>query len=618
MRAAGARVDAFIDRCDRRGHHLHPGLPDPRRRAGGGSRYGRQGREVRARREEGDLHAVQPEAHPRLQGEGRLVRRARRAGEPVREVQPEAREGGREVSRSPFAVALASAIAAAGCSRGAPTKPAEPAAAQDQRHEHEAHPAEKVAASADAPKLCEHGVPAELCTRCNPDLIPAFKEMGDWCKEHGVPESQCTKCNPGLTFAAAKPAAQGEPWCKEHAVPEAMCTKCRPQLIAKFIQAGDYCREHGYPESVCPYCHPEKVKAAGHALFTFPEPGTKIRLASAATECEAGIETMRVAARPFAATLDAVGQLEFDQNKLARLSARGEATVVVVKVDIGEDVRRGQTLVVLASGAVGGAQSRLAAAQARVQAARASLEREESLVSGGISSRRDVEQARTELATAEGERDAARAELRAAGAGDAGGGGRYALVAPFDGTVVARTAVTGRSVSAEDSLVEVADVRTLWAVLEVPEEHAGAVRVGQKVTLRVDGSGEVREARVTRVGASVDPRTRTVRVRVDLPNKDRSLRAGSFVRGTIEVSPPRRALLVPRDAVQRAQEHDLVFVRTAPGQYDPVSVKVGARTGREVEIVGGLAPGAEIVTTGAFVLKTEILKDSIGAGCADD
>jgi cobalt-zinc-cadmium efflux system membrane fusion protein len=396
-----------------------------------------------------------------------------------------------------------------------------------------------------------------------------------------------------------------------------MCTKCRPQLIAKFIQAGDYCREHGYPESVCPYCHPEKVKASGHALPSFPEPGTKIRLASAATEREAGIETMRVAERPFAATIDVVGQLEFDQNKLARLSARGEATVLEVKVDVGEDVRRGQTLVVLASGAVGGAQSRLAAAEARVQAARASLEREESLVSGGISSRRDVEQARTELATAEGERDAARAELRAAGAGDAGGG-RYALVAPFDGTVVARTALTGRAVSAEDSLIEVADVRTLWAVLEVPEEHAGSVRAGQRVTVRVDGSGEVREARVTRVGASVDPRTRTVRVRVDLPNKDRALRAGSFVRGTIEVSLPRRALLLPRDAVQRAQEHDLVFVRTAPGQYDPVSVEVGARTGREVEIVRGLVPGAEVVTTGAFVLKTEILKDSIGAGCADD
>lgn len=506
--------------------------------------------------------------------------------------------------------AIAAALVGIGCGRGASPaatgkKPA-PAAIQE------------VAASSETPSLCEHGVPAELCTKCNPALIPVFKDAGDWCDEHGVPESQCKKCNPGLTFTNAKKTSKAVPWCKEHAVPEAMCTKCRPQLIAKFIQAGDYCREHGYPESVCPYCHPEKVKAAGHPLPTFPEPGTKVRLASAELERRAGIVTTKVAERPFAASIEAVGQLEFDQNKLARLSARGDATVVEVKVDVGEDVRRGQALVVLASGAVGGAQSRLASAEARAQAARAALAREESLVGAGISARREVEQARTELASAEAERDAARAELRAAGAGDAGGGGRYALLAPFDGTVVARTAVAGRAVSAEDALVEVADVRTLWAVLDVPEEQAGAVRPGLKATVRVDGSGEVREARVTRVGASVDPRTRTVRVRVDLPNKDRALRAGSFVRGTIETASPRRALLVPRDAVQRAQEHDLVFVRTAAGVYEPVAVRLGARAGSDVEVLSGLTAGAEIVTTGAFVLKTEILKDSIGAGCADD
>jgi cobalt-zinc-cadmium efflux system membrane fusion protein len=216
---------------------------------------------------------------------------------------------------------------------------------------------------------------------------------------------------PGKPAAAqrvAAAAAKGEAWCREHAVSEAMCTRCRPQLIAKYIQAGDYCREHGYPESVCPYCHPEQVKAAGHELPTFPEPGTKVRLASAELEREAGIVTTQVAERPFATTVDAVGQLELDQNRLARLSARGEATVVELKVDVGEDVRRGQALVVLASGAVGGAQSRLAAAEARAQGARAALAREESLVAAGISSRKDVEQARTELATAEAERDAAR------------------------------------------------------------------------------------------------------------------------------------------------------------------------------------------------------------------
>jgi cobalt-zinc-cadmium efflux system membrane fusion protein len=525
------------------------------------------------------------------------------------------------VRRPVLATALVAALAGAGCTRGTPASVAAPpggaSAPRNDAPEHGPAPT-GTASSAGAPRLCEHGVPAELCTRCNPALIPAFKEMSDWCEEHGLPESQCTRCNPRLTFSAPGAPVAAEAWCKEHAAPEAMCTKCRPQLIAKFIQAGDYCREHGYPESVCPYCHPEKVKAAGHELPSFPEPGTKVRLASAETEVEAGIETTRIVERPFARTIDAAGQLELDQNKLARLSARGDATVLEVKVDVGEDVRRGQPLVVLASGAVGGAQARLAAAEARVEVARAALAREASLVSGGISPRRDVEQARTELATATAERASTRAELRAAGAGEAGGGGRYALTAPFDATVVARAAVSGRTASAGDSLVEIADVRTLWAVLEVPEEHAGSVQPGQQVTVRVDGSGEVRQARVTRVAASIDPRTRTVRARVDLPNEDRALRAGAFVRGTIEISSRRRALLVPRDAIQRAQEHDLVFVRTAPGQYDPVSVQLGARAGAEVEVVGGLAPGAEVVTTGAFVLKTEILKDSIGAGCADD
>jgi len=502
-------------------------------------------------------------------------------------------------------------VAGAACGRSAPRPPA-------------ATPPEPVTAAASkavgtrAPRLCEHGVPADLCTKCNPDLVATYKELGDWCAEHGVPESQCKQCNPRLTFDAPRAEAAAVPWCGEHAVPEAMCTKCRPQLIARFIQAGDYCREHGYPESVCPYCHPEKVKAAGHPLPVFPEPGTKVRLASAELEREAGIVTAPAAERPFAPSVEAVGQLEFDQNRLARLSARGEATVIEVKVDVGEDVRRGQQLVLLASGAVGGAQSRLAAAEARASAARAGLAREESLVASGISSRRDLEQARTEVAAAESERDTARAELRAAGAGDTGEGGRYSLSSPFNGTVVARSAVAGRAVSSEESLVEVADIRTLWAVLEVREENARSVRPGQKVTIRVDGSDEVREARVTRVAASVDPRTRTVRVRVDLPNADRALRAGSFIRGTIEIAPPKRAILVPRDAVQRAQEHDLVFVRTAAGEYDPVQVVLGARDGDSVEIVEGLAPGVAVVTTGAFVLKTEILKDSIGAGCADD
>ena len=524
------------------------------------------------------------------------------------------RRGRASIAALAFALGACSGKEPAAAARTtAATVPVQPAAATS----------EKNASPQRGPKLCEHGVPADLCTKCNPELAEVFKEKGDWCKEHGVPESQCLKCNPNLRFDAPPGAAKGaataaaEPWCKEHAVPEAMCTKCRPQLIAKFIQAGDYCREHGYPESVCPYCHPEKVKAAGHELPVFPEPGTKVRLASAETERKAGIQIVRAEVKNFARSIEVVGQLQFDQNRLARLSSRGDALITQVKVDVGDRVKKGQTLVVLSSGAVGGAQSRLAAAQARLEAASAALAREEALLASGISSKRDVEQSRTEVAAAKAERDAARAELRAAGAGEAATGGSYALVAPFDGTVVGREAVAGRSVGGDDVLVEIADLKTVWAVLDVPEEHAAAVRPGQRARIRIEGSGDVRDGKVGRVAAAVDARTRTVRVRVDLENRDGGLKAGSFVRGEIELAAPHAAVLVPRDAVQRAQGHDLVFVRTAPGQFDPVSIEVGGRAGAEVEIVRGLSAGTEVVTTGAFMLKTEILKDSIGAGCAD-
>ena len=493
---------------------------------------------------------------------------------------------------------------------------AEPAAKAPQPST--ADESESRSAGAPGVKLCEHRVPAELCTKCNPDLVAVFKETGDWCEEHGLPESHCYECNPGLTFAA-RSGPPAEAWCNEHGVPEAKCTKCKPQLIAKFIEAKDYCREHGLPESVCPFCHPEVLKAAGHELPVFPKPGTTVKLASPETEHEAGIETTTATQRKFARTLDVVGQLHFNENRLAKLSARGEALIVEVKVDIGDEVKRGQPLVVLASGAVGQDQSRLAAAKARFEAARAALAREQALQQSGISSKRSVEQAQTELAAAQADYDAARAALRAAGAGEAGAGGQYVLAAPFNGTVVAREAVTGKSVSAETTLIEVADLSTMWAVLDVPEEASATVRPGQRVTLAFEGlGGATREGVIGRMGAALDAHTRTVRARVDVPNPDRSLRAGLFIRAKIAVVGERDALLLPRDAIQRAEGRSLVFVRTAPGQYDPVAVELGARADDEVEVLKGISPGAEVVTTGAFALKTEILKDSIGAGCADD
>lgn len=508
------------------------------------------------------------------------------------------------VPRLLAAVALAGAFSA--CSK-APL-PAEPTKA----------PAKAAAPAAAVPvavKLCEHGVPAELCTQCNPELAAVFREQGDWCAKHGVPESQCLKCNPKLTFTAQ---AAPKDWCKEHSVAESMCTKCKPRLVARFVEAGDYCRDHGYPASVCPLCHPELVEAAGEKPPSFPEPGTKVRLASLQTVSHAGIQTQAVEGGRIAKTLEVVGQLAFDQNRLAQLSSRGDALALEVKVDVGDDVKEGQVLAVLASAAVGADQARLAGSQARLEVARAAVARERQLGEAGLSPRKSLEEAQRELAAAQAESDAARSALGVAGAAPEAGGGRSLLRAPFAGTVVARDAVAGRTAAAGQVLLQVADLATMWALLEVPEAEAGLVRPGQAVRITFEGMrGPFREAKVTRVSASVDPASRTVRVRVELPNRDRTLKAGAFLRAQVQVSADHDALLVPREAVQHAEGRTLVFVKRADTLFEPVAVATGERAGALVEVVTGLEPGLEVATTGAFLLKTEIMKASIGAGCCD-
>ena len=351
----------------------------------------------------------------------------------------------------------------------------------------------------------------------------------------------------------------------------------------------------------------------------FPPRGTLIRLASATTADDVGIRTVRVAPRRSGSTLEVVGQLEFNQNRLAQLSARGDALIIDVKVDVGDEVKAGQPLATLASAAVGSGQALLSSAEARLKNARSTFAREEALVEKGIAPRKNLEAAQAELAAALAEYNGAQAVLGAAGAAIGGSAGRYVLSAPFAGTVVARDAVAGRSASTGKVLLEIADLSSMWAQLDVPEADASLVRPGQRVVLNFEGfANPPREATIARVGASVDRSSRTVPARVELPNAERALKAGAFLRAKVHVSAEHDALLVPKEAVQRAEGQTLVFVKKAAGFYEPIPVSTGGESQGLVEIVKGLAPGSEVVTTGAFLLKTEVLKDSIGSGCCEE
>jgi cobalt-zinc-cadmium efflux system membrane fusion protein len=406
----------------------------------------------------------------------------------------------------------------------------------------------------------------------------------------------------------AKLTVAAEAMCAEHGVPEAMCTKCNPKLVPVFQAKADWCAEHGFPESVCPICHP--------AADAPPADHLKVRLASPETAAIAGIETEKGRAVPGGESFSVPARLAYDASRRAEINARSAAVVRSVLVDLGSRVRKGMTLVELDSPEVGADRSRLAAAAARVDVAQSQLERERALFADGITSQRQVQEAESDLA-------AARAEVQAleAAAGIVGGGGtsgRYTLEAPLSGVVVRRSATVGRRVDPEDVLLEIVDAAVLWAEIDVPESRLGDVAVGREVVLTFDALLDRSfHGTIASIAPEVDPRTRTAMARVRLDNADGALRANMYGRAQIAVGGTGGVVKVPRAAVQRANGVDVVFVRLSDTRFETRRVTTGARGDSWVEITRGVAAGDDVVTVGSFLLKTETLKGSIGAGCCE-
>jgi membrane fusion protein, heavy metal efflux system len=433
----------------------------------------------------------------------------------------------------------------------------------------------------------------------------------------------------GAAAASSGGAAKGgEGELCEHGVLRTICPKCNPKLAAVFQAKGDWCAEHGLPESVCPICHPERggrpaanVSAKGGEKTKeegAPADGTKVRFKTKETAGLAGIETARAEERPGGGGILATAKISYDATRLAHVNARSPGVVRSLKVDIGAKVKKGAPLAVIESAQVGADRARLQAARAGLDVAQKNYDRQEALQKEGISATKSLLEAQQALAAAQAEYAALASALSIAGAGG-GSGGAYTLTAPLEGVVTQRTATIGKLVSVEELLFEIVDTSTMWAELDVPEAELSAVAAQQPVMLALDGlSGREIRGKIDYVSPAIDPHTRTATARVPLDNADGALRANMYGQARILMGGSRTAVTVPAAAVQRAKTVFLVFVRLAADEYEARHVEVGVREGDHVELLKGIRPGEEVVTQGSFLLKTETLKESIGAGCCGD
>lgn len=179
------------------------------------------------------------------------------------------------------------------------------------------------------------------------------------------------------------------------------------------------------------------------------------------------------------------------------------------------------------------------------------------------------------------------------------------ITAPKSGVVLNRGVSEGAAVDPSTEILTLADLSQVWVIAEVAEADAARVRTGTVATLTFPTSSlEPTTARVDFVYPTLTEGTRTVRIRLSVPNVDGSLRPGTYGRAEFPGT-SRDGLTVMRDAVVDTGQSKHVFVQTSPNVFEPRPIKVGAQFADRVEILQGLAAGERVVTSGVFLIDSE-------------
>jgi cobalt-zinc-cadmium efflux system membrane fusion protein len=305
------------------------------------------------------------------------------------------------------------------------------------------------------------------------------------------------------------------------------------------------------------------------------------------------------------------GEIRFNEDRTAHVVPRLAGVVESVPANLGQQVKRGQVLAVIASIGLSEQRSELLAAQKRLALAKSTYEREKKLWEEKISAEQDYLQAQQVFREAEIAVANSQQKLIALGASTSVSGSlnRYEIRAPFDGMIVEKHISLGEAVKEDASIFTISDLSSVWAEIVVPAKDLSIIRVGEKVVVKATAFDSTAEGRISYVGALLGQDTRTAKARVTLANPKMAWRPGLFVNVDIVSSEAEVPVSVLAEAIQTIDDKSVVFVRV-PGGFVAQPVSLGRSDGQSIEVLSGLKAGTAYAASGSFVLKSELGKGS--------
>ena len=329
------------------------------------------------------------------------------------------------------------------------------------------------------------------------------------------------------------------------------------------------------------------------------------------------VEPVRVAEIPTDEVVSP-GKIEANPNRLSRVGLPVAGRIVSVKVKLGDAVTSGQPLLEIESPDAEAAMSTYLQSEASVTQAKASLvksqadfDRASDLYEHNAIAKKEVlsaentlAQSKAALEQASASREQALRRLEILGLKAGNFGQKVVVRAPIAGKVLEMSIAPGEYRNDTNApLITIADLSTVWVASDVPESYIRFIQVGERVdTTLLAYPGETFFGRVTRIADTVDPQTRTVKVRAELDNSRGRFRPEMY--GSIHhIDSTRQMPVLPVGAVIQGDGDSIVFVERSRGGFQQTTVRVGKRSGDMVPILSGLKAGERVVVDGAMLLK---------------
>lgn len=301
-----------------------------------------------------------------------------------------------------------------------------------------------------------------------------------------------------------------------------------------------------------------------------------------------------------------------NQDRVAFVAPRVEGKLIKVYANLGDQVKAGQALAVVDSIQMGEARAEYRHAQSELKLAEANFQRTDKLYKEEVVPQRQWLEAKNALERAQTSAKEGADHLHILAGPSDTGISTFVITAPFSGVVIEKDSAMGELAKPEGKLFTIADLNTVWIEADVSEKDLGKLTVGSPATVTVSSfPDESFKGKVSYISSIFDKQTRTVKARIELPNHDRKLRIDMFAKAVIDLTSSRDALILPQDAVLLVQGQSTVYVQTEDG-FEARPVQVGEQLNKGVVITSGLKAGEQVVTSGAYALKSRQLKSQIG------